>query len=103
MKNYAVAAWNWINEKASGLVAFAEPIAKSLKVAIEAGDVEKIKAHNQELREFHEGGIVFCDTVDEFVADGNVDLYEGATALKMINDQLDQAEDVITGVDEDDA
>ena len=73
-----------------------------MKVAIEAGDNVKIKAHNHELREFHMKGLEYCDFIDEAVADGNLDLYEGAIAIAKLNELVDEAEDVITGVDEDD-
>ena len=102
MKNYAVSAWTWVQSKLGNLTSFIEPIAKSLKLAIEAGDVLKIKVHTNELREFFMKGLAFCDFMDEAVADNNLDLYEGSQAVKMIAELVDEGEDVITGVDEDD-
>lgn len=102
MKNYAVSAWNWVRSKLGDVVNLFAPIAQALKVAIEAGDVDKIKTHNTELREFFQKGLELCDFIDEGVADGNLDLYEGAKALELLNQLVDEGEDVITGVDEDD-
>lgn len=102
MKNFAVSAWNWATSKLGSLTSFIEPIAKALKIAIEAGDVAKIKLHVNELREFFSKGLDLCDFLDEAVADGNLDLYEGSQAVKMIATLVDEGEDVITGVDEDD-
>lgn len=102
MKNYAVAAWAWVTDKLGSLTSFAEPIAKALKIAIESGDVIKIRIHTNELREFAQKLMGVCDFLDEAVSDGNLDLYEGSQALVLLNEVVDEAEDVITGVDEDD-
>lgn len=102
MKNYAVSAWNWVKAKLGRAVDLFAPVAKALSVAIEEGDIDKIKIHNAEAREFFQQGLDTCDFIDEAVADGNLDLYEGASALNKLNQLIDEGEDVITGVDEDD-
>lgn len=103
MKNYAVAAWDWVKNKLGSVVSLFQPVAESLKLAIEEGDAAKVQAHNTELREFFTKGLELCDFIDEAVADGNLDLYEGSQALVKLNELVDEGEDVITGVDEDDS
>jgi hypothetical protein len=102
MKNYARSAWKWATEKLGSIITFIEPISRSLKVAIEQGDIEKIRSHNAELREATMKQFEFCDFVDEAIADDNLDLYEGAMALDKLSVMVDEYEDVIVGEDEDD-
>lgn len=85
------------------LASFVPMIAKNLKAAIAEGDVEKIKRHTHELRELSAAQIKLADTVDAAVADGNIDLVEGAEIAVEFERVIDEAEDVIKGFDEDDA
>ena len=103
MKNYALEAWAYLVKKISFISGIVAAVSNSLIVALREKDIAKVKAHSLELRELGQKMIDTSDFLDEAVSDGNLDLYEGSQALVLLNDLLDEGEDVITGVDEDDA
>ena len=101
MKNYAVLAWEWFKTKFAAIAGFAGPLAKSVEVAIAAGDIEGIRARAVEVRELGNKLIECADFLEIAVADGNMSLYEGARALELLNSLADEGEDIYSGIDED--
>lgn len=101
MKNYAQIAWEWFKAKLPIMAGSAEPIARSIKIAIDANDVEGIRSRAKEAREFGNKWVAAADFLEVAVADNNMDLYEGCRALEMLNELIDAGEDIFTGVDED--
>ena len=95
--------WAQIKGKLGSLAAFIPTILDSIKIALKAGDAEKILAHAKELDEFADSLKALAAGMRTTVGpDGK--LLAGAIpeVLTLIEAAIDEGEDVITGVDEDD-
>jgi hypothetical protein len=89
--------------KLGSLASFIPMIASNLKKALVEGDIAKIKARTHELRELAAAQTNLANVIDDAVADGSIDLVEGSEIAIALERMIDEAEDVIKGIDEDDA
>lgn len=109
MESFLRKAWAVVTDKLGAIANFIPAIAEKIEVAIKEEKVEdlnesfdELEARSHEMREV-------CDAIDQFVnhgrqaiADGNLSAVEGARAGLLLERIVDEAEDVVTGVDEDD-
>lgn len=87
--SYLTNLWDKIVLRLGSLAGFIPPIAAQIKVAIDAGDVEKARALTAKAREKFVDGLALCDKVDQVLADGNLTIAEGsevALALEALVD-----------------
>lgn len=102
MKSYSLIFWKWINGKLGSAFALIEPVAKQIKMAIDKEDAIALRAHAAEGREAAQALMVLCDGILTATEDGELDLVEGAKIVTDLERFFDEAEDVVTGKDEDD-
>ena len=76
--------------------------ASSIAVPMKAGDVEGTRARAVEGKEFAAAFDTFCDNVIEDLADDKLTVAELGELIDELAGVADEAEDVVTGVDEDD-
>lgn len=90
-------------DKMKGLLgpvwSFVPMIAGAITQSLKSGDVDKVKAHAQELREAAAALVDLADELDAVVADGKVSISELGAALEAVQHVVDEAEDVGTGHD----
>jgi len=89
---------------------FVPTIVGQIKVAIQAKDVAKIaeiadrlEATAVQEREHADALDALSSHLKQMIADGQVDGIEAAEALELAQTAIDEAEDIVTGHDEDDA
>lgn len=87
--SYLTNLWEKILLKLGALAGFIPPIAAQIKIAIEAGDVEKVRALTDKAREKFNDGLALCDKVDEVLADGNLTIAEGSEVALAIEALVD--------------
>lgn len=87
--SYLTNLWAKILLRLGTLAAFIPPIAEQIKIAIEAGDVEKVRALTAKAREKFTDGLALCDKVDEVLADGNLTIAEGSEVALAIEALVD--------------
>ena len=101
MDNYLEKLWDLAEAKMGALAGLAPTIAANVKISLKEGDVGMVRVRATELRECAAAqdrlGVALLDAV----ADGSVDLAEGADVALALEKVLDEAEDVIRGYDED--
>lgn len=102
MKSYLLPLWDKAMKLLGPVGPLIPTIAKSIKKDLKAGDVEKVQAHAKELLECAEQMALCANYLIEITADGTIDLDETARVAINFERLLDEAEDVATGVDEDD-
>ena len=84
---------------AAGLIA---NLGDEIRVSLEAGDIDGLRGRIQEAREASEALTNLCDHFDRALEDGSLSATEIGGGALLLNEFLDEAEDVATGVDEDD-
>ena len=89
---------------------FVPTIASQVKVAVGEGDkakvlalADRLEATAREEREHADSVDALASHLKQSIADGAFDAVEAAEALALLQRSIDEAEDVITGHDEDDA
>lgn len=110
MKNWLRKAWTAVTNKLGSLAAFITPVARELEVGIAEADKDKILAACDQLdARFHEtdettaAGRELTAHCRKALEDDNLDAIEAAEGLVLIQKLIDEAEDIVTGRDEDDA
>lgn len=88
---------------------FIPTIVEQVKAAIKTKDVsailavaDRLEATAGEEREHADSLDALASHLKQMVADGNIDGMEVADALKLIQESIDEAEDIVKGSDEDD-
>lgn len=88
---------------------FIPTIVEQVKAAIKAKDVtailaiaDRLESTAAEEREHADSLDALSSHLKQMVADGNVDMMEVALAMKLIQESIDEAEDIVKGSDEDD-
>lgn len=87
--SYLTNLWDKIVLRLGSLAGFIPPIASQIKVAIDAGDVEKARALTAKAREKFVDGLALCDKVDQVLADGNLTIAEGSEVALAIEALVD--------------
>ena len=87
--SYLTNLWEKVLLKLGALAGFSPPIAEQIKIAIEAGDLEKVRALTAKAREKFNDGLARCDKVDEVLADGNLTIAEGSEVALAIEALVD--------------
>lgn len=109
MESILSRAWNALTRKLGTLAGFILPIGRELEVAIAdrdtaraqaAADAWKARAH--ELREALDAGDAVFAEVETALEDGRLDALEASRVALKLERFVDEAEDVLTGTDEDD-
>ena len=91
--------WNKFLAKLGSVAAFIPGIAESVKIAIESGDVEKVRAHATQLKELAAAIDFLADAALDATDDGSITLVEGSELALAIESVIDEADDVIKGYD----
>lgn len=109
MESILLRGYEAIESKLGGLASFIPAIAQSIKKSIDEEDYAAVDAKLRELdKRTHEGreALAAADNLAAYVRqalrDGDLTLAEGAEMALLVERLVDEAEDVVTGVDEDD-
>lgn len=103
MKNHLLSLWKAVKAKLGTLAAFIPTIAESIQTAIAADDLVKARAHLVELGEAGQALVTFSEKGLLALEDGKLSVMEDAMLALELQKVADEFEDVVTGVDEDDA
>ena len=95
--------WKKAMEKLDKFAAFLPAIGEQIKIHIEEGDVEAIRARVRELREATAALDRFGDRLEKRIADSELDAVEAIESLGDLDEAIDELEDVVKGYDEDDS
>lgn len=109
MQSFLRRAWDALTKKLGAVSAFILPIARTVEIGIAENDSAKIlsacdewdkRAH--ETRETLDAGDELVAHMRQSLADGNISAIEAGTGALLVEKLIDEAEDIATGVDEDD-
>ena len=109
MDSFLKKAWTALTLKLGAFAAFINPIAAQIEVGIREQDSAKITAacdewdkRSLEARETIDAGDELVAHLRAAVADDKISAIEAATGLLLVERLIDEAEDIVTGQDEDD-
>jgi len=109
MKSFLTAAFEALESKLGGVASFIPVLAEGIKKGIDEEDFAAIDKHLREAeKRIHEGRETLTAAeeltahVRQSVRDGDLSLAEAGQGLLLVERLIDEAEDVVTGVDEDD-
>jgi hypothetical protein len=103
MDSYTKKFWAVVQDKIGSVSELIEPIGKQIRLPIDQNDIEGARARAHEIKE---AGVELTATGDvmlKILEDGTVDVVEGAEFIVQFEKLIDETEDIVTGVDEDDA
>lgn len=92
--------WDKLMAKLGAIAGFIPGIAAALKVAIDEGDVDKVRAHAMQLDQFADALKRFAAAAIEATDDGTLDLVEGSELALLLEAIVDEGDDVIKGHDD---